>query len=91
MDYVVIHPWSFGIGFFGCFVAGYAAARWLYRRAIDRPSELHPEISNAEIEAELRAGHYIEAIRLHRRRDGSDLVQARAAVDAMAQRLGVRR
>jgi len=90
MDYVAVHPWSYGIGFFCCFMAGYAAAGWLYRRAIDRPPELHPEISDDEIEVELRAGRYIEAIRLHRRRDGSGLVQARAAVDAMAQRLNVR-
>jgi hypothetical protein len=87
MDYVAAHPWSFG---FFCFLAGYAAARWLYRHAIDRPPELHPEIRDDEIAAELRAGHYVEAIRLHRRRDGSGIKQARAAVDAMAQRLGVK-
>jgi len=90
MDYVATHPWSLGIGFFCCFVAGYAAARWLYRHATDRPPELHPEILDTEIEAELRAGRYVEAIRLHRRRDGSGLAQARTAVDAIAQRLGVR-
>lgn len=90
MDYSAAHPWSLGICFFCCFIAGYAVARWLYRHAINRPPELHPEISDAQIEAELRAGRYVEAIRLHRRRDGSSLVQARAAVDAMAQQLGIR-
>ena len=90
MDHVATHPWSLGVCFFCCFMAGYAVARWHYRRTIVRPTELQPEISDAEIEAELRAGRYVEAIRLHRRRDGSGLVQARAAVDAMAQRLGVK-
>lgn len=88
MDFAAVLPWSTGLA---CFIAGYATALWLHRHAMTRPAEPHPEISDAEIEAELRAGRYVEAIRLYRRRDGSGLVQARTAVDAMAQRLGIRR
>ena len=50
-----------------------------------------PSISDAEIEAQIRAGRPIEAIRLYRRRSGAGLKEARQAVDAMAQRLGLRR
>ena len=50
-----------------------------------------PSISDAEIEAQLRAGRPIEAIRLYRRRSGAGLKEAKQAVDAMAQRLGLRR
>ena len=57
------------------------------------PSQWQPDpsISDAEIEAQIRAGRPIEAIRLYRRRSGAGLKEARQAVDTMARRLGLHR
>lgn len=85
MDFATAHPWQFGLC---CFLAGYWAATWLHRRAIRRPAVLHPEISDAEIEAAAREGRHVDAIRLYRRRSGAGLREAKAAVDAILQRIG---
>lgn len=85
MDYVTAHPWSFGLF---CFCAGYWIALWLHRRAI-HPVPAEPiEISGAEIEAAARAGRYVDAIKLYRQRSGAGLKEAKAAVDAIVQRIG---
>lgn len=86
MDYIAKHLLDLGLC---CLAACYLIVRWRNRASTAQRPELRPEIRNAEIEAELRAGRYVEALRLYRQRDGSSLVQARAAVDDMARRLGV--
>lgn len=87
MEYIATHRLDLGLC---CLAAGHLIALWRSRATAAQPPALHPEIQDAEIEAELRAGRCVEAIRLYRKRDGSGLVQARAAVDAMARRLGLK-
>lgn len=73
------------------FVAGYLLGRFGWGMASARRSHMvwkaNPEIRDAEIGAEIRAGRQIHAIRLHRQRDGSELMQASQAVDAMIARI----
>lgn len=83
MDFVTSQPWSFG---FFCFIAGYVACSWVHRRAINRPLEPDPRVSEADIEDAARRGERIEAIRLYRRRHGAGLKEAVAAVDAITTR-----
>lgn len=83
MDFATLHPWSFG---FVCFIAGYAACVWVYRRAINRPPQPDPSVSAADIESAVRRGERIEAIRLYRRRHGAGLKEAVAAIDAIHDR-----
>lgn len=47
----------------------------------------NPAISDAGIEAEIRAGRQIDVIRLYRQCEGIELKQARQAVDAMIARI----
>lgn len=70
------------------FCAGYWIALRIHRRSIHPHPPLHPEIGDAEIEAAARAGRYVDAIRLVRQRSGAGLKEAKAAVDAIAQRTG---
>ncbi|MFC5525174.1 hypothetical protein ACFPPA_05400 [Rhodanobacter ginsengisoli] len=73
------------------FVAGYLLGRFGARMASTRRSRRawkpNEAISDAEIEAEIRAGRQIDAIKLYRRRDGSGLKEAKQAVDAMIARI----
>lgn len=74
------------------FFAGFFLGR-RFRRPVDarttwRPN---PNITDADIAAELHAGRKIEAIKLYRQRDGSGLREAKQAVETMAQQLHLRR
>lgn len=77
--------------FIGGFWLGRASKAFDAARSAQSQWQPDPSISDAEIEAQLRAGRPIEAIRLYRRRSGAGLKEAKQAVDAMAQRLGLRR
>ncbi len=57
-----------------------ACARWTPNLNID----------DADIEAAIRAKNKVEAIRLYRQRIGAGLMQAKQAVEAIAQRINVR-
>jgi hypothetical protein len=84
MDFAA-HSWPL---FFACFAAGYLLGRRARRRPDPTPQPLRTDISDADIESAVRAGRTIDAIRLYRQRGGAGLVEAKAAVDAMARRLG---
>lgn len=80
---------------FCVFMAGYLFGRASATRASVRHARAawkpNPAISDADIEAEIRAGRKIEAIKLYRQRDGSGLKEARQAVDAMSAGIGTMR
>lgn len=87
MDALAQH-WQLALG---CFVAGYALAAWLHgKRRNAQVAAPRNDISESDIEAALRAGDRIEAIKLCRGKYGYGLKAAVNAVDAMATRLGVR-
>lgn len=69
------------------FLAGYGLGRFIESRTSARASRAawkpDPSITDAAIEAEIRAGRKIEAIKLYRQRDGSGLKEAKQAVEAM--------
>jgi ribosomal protein L7/L12 len=46
-----------------------------------------PGISDSQIEAAIRAGKKIDAIKLYRQRSGAGLKEAKDAVEAMAQQI----
>ncbi len=70
-----------------CFVAGYLLARVFYRRGQTGPTSPRTDISDAEIEAELRMGHKVEAIKLYRQKYGGDLKTAVDEISARAAKL----
>lgn len=86
MDFAA-HTWPL---FFLCFAAGYLLGRRMRRHPAPMPQPLRTDISDAEIESAVRAGHRVEAIKLYRLRSGAGLMAAKTAVDTAAQRLGVR-
>lgn len=69
------------------FLAGYGLGHFSASSASSRASRAawkpDPSITDAAIEAELRAGRKIEAIKLYRQRDGSGLKEAKQAVESM--------
>ncbi len=69
------------------FLAGYALGRSSASNGASRASRAtwkpDPSITDAAIEAEIRAGRKIEAIKLYRQRGGSGLKEAKQAVEAM--------
>lgn len=83
---ILAHPWPLGVL---CFLAGFLLARWVYRRGPMPTAALHADIGDAEIEAALRAGRKVDAIRLCRRKYGYDLKTALDATNAMSARLGL--
>jgi hypothetical protein len=80
------HPWQLGVL---CFLAGFLLARWIYRRNPAATASLRADISDTEIEAALRAGHKVDAIRLCRQKYGYDLKTALDATNAMSAKLGL--
>ena len=70
-----------------CFVAGYLLARVFYRRGQTGSTSPRTDISDAEIEAELRMGHKVEAIKLYRQKYGCDLKTAVDEISARAAKL----
>lgn len=68
------------------FALGFILARLIYAKPRETVS-LPPDesISNAQIEAEVRAGHRVEAIRLYRRRHACGLLPAKQAIEAIAR------
>jgi len=84
---VFSHPWPLAIL---CFAAGFLLARMMYRRGNDAASPARRDISDAEIEDELRAGRKVEAIKLCRQKHGCDLKTAVDEIDAMSAKLGLR-
>lgn len=87
-----LSPWLVDLA---CFVAGFLVARHLYRGATVRtdrpPTRIVREIDDAQIDAEIRAGRTIEAIKLYRDRHRCGLKEAKAAIDRRASELGGRR
>ena len=83
---ILAHPWQLGAL---CFLAGFLLARWLYHRGA---TTIHPgvDISDADIEMQLRAGRKVDAIRLCRQKYGYDLKTAVNEIDALSGRLGLR-
>jgi hypothetical protein len=81
------HPWPLAII---CFAAGLLLARVMYRRGTDAAAPARGDISDAEIETELRAGRKIEAINLYRQKNGCDLKTAMDEINAMTANLGLR-
>lgn len=68
------------------FAVGFILARMLYAKprgiVVLPPDE---SISDAQIEAEVRAGHRVEAIKLYRRRHACGLAPAKQAIEALAR------
>lgn len=83
---VFSHPWLLATL---CFIAGFLLARTMYRRSNDPAPLVRQDISEAEIEAELRAGHKVEAIRLCRQKYGYDLKKAVDEINTMSSKLGL--
>lgn len=83
---ILAHPWQLGVL---CFVAGFLLARWIYHRSPATSAPPRMDISDAEIEAALRAGHKVDAIRLCRQKYGYGLKAALDAINAMSARLGL--
>lgn len=81
------HPWPLAII---CFAVGFLLARMMYRRGTDAAPPARRDISDAEIEAELRAGRKVEAIKLCRQKHGYDLKTAVDEINAMMANLGLR-
>ena len=73
-----------------CFAGGYLLARVLYRRGQTEPTAPRSDISDAEIEVELRMGHKVEAIKLCRQKYGYDLKTAVDEISARSVKLGLR-
>lgn len=69
------------------FLAGFGLGRFSASSGLSgaprTPWKPDPSITDAAIEAEIRAGRKIEAIKLYRQRDGSGLKEAKQAVEAM--------
>lgn len=68
---------------FGGFFLGRVWRRAGARSQARRTWKPDTRIADADIAAELRAGRKIEAIKLYRQRDGSELREAKQAVEAM--------
>ncbi|MGC1549817.1 MAG: hypothetical protein WA777_14945 [Rhodanobacter sp.] len=83
------HPYLFAAL---AFCIGFELARNLYSKqratAPVRPAE---SISDAEIEAAVHQGHYIEAIKLYRQRHNCGLKDAKQAIDTLVKRSPVQR
>lgn len=84
---MLAHPWQLGAA---CFAAGFLLARLIYGRTPRIAPPPRTDISDAKIEAELRAGHKVEAIKLCRRKYGYDLKTAVDEINALSARLGLR-
>jgi ribosomal protein L7/L12 len=70
------------------FAIGFLLARGIYRRSPDMlPQPLRTDITDAEIEAAIRAKRTVEALRLYRQRSGCDVREAKSAVEAMARHI----
>ncbi|MFC5741689.1 hypothetical protein [Dyella tabacisoli] len=70
------------------FVIGFLLARGIYRKPYDTtPAPQRTDITDAQIEAEVRAKRLVEAIRLYRQRSGCSLKEAKSAVEAMARQI----
>jgi len=73
------------------FLAGYGLGRHRASKASPQYSRTsspsNPSNSDPAIEAQIRAGRKIEAIKLDRQRDGSGLKETRQAVEAMSARI----
>lgn len=75
------------------FLAGVGFGRFSARRGSvspARPAASPDEINDPAIDAEIRAGHEVEAIKLYRQRTGAGLVDAKLAVEQRATQLGKR-
>lgn len=76
------------------FVSGYTLGRVSKTLETAREARArwapNPNIDDDAIEAAVRAGKRVEAIRLYRQRTGAGLKDARQAVEALAQRINVR-
>ncbi|MDO1530300.1 hypothetical protein QMK61_15795 [Fulvimonas sp. R45] len=73
----------------GAFLLGFATARLFQRRPAPQAPPPDESIGDAQIEAEVRAGRTVEALRLYRRRYACDLRQAKEAIDDLARRKGL--
>jgi ribosomal protein L7/L12 len=73
-----------------CFAGGYLLARVFYRGKQTGPPSPRTDISDAEIEAELRMGHKVEAIKLCRQKYGCDLKTAVDEINTRSAKLGLR-
>lgn len=83
---ILAHPWQLGVL---CFVAGFLLARWIYFRSHANTVPHRTDIGDAEIEAALRAGHKIDAIKLCRQKYGCDLKKAMDEINAMSTKMGL--
>ena len=73
------------------FLAGFGFGRLSARRGSLSPARAPAPPSpmdDAAIDAEIRAGRKIEAIRLYRQRSGADLITAKLAVEQRGKQLG---
>jgi hypothetical protein len=82
----ISHPWQLAVL---CFAAGFLLARSIYYRRSGTAAPPRNDISDADIEAELRAGRKIEAIKLSRQKYGYDLKTAVAEINSLSARLGL--
>ena len=83
---ILAHPWQLGAL---CLLAGFLLGRWLHHRAVTT-SQPRADVSDADIEMQLRAGRKVDAIRLCRQKYGYDLKTAVNEVNALSGRLGLR-
>lgn len=84
---IFTQPWQLPVL---CFVGGYLLARVFYRRGQSASTPPRTDISDGEIEAELRMGHKVEAIKLCRQKYGYDLKTAVDEISARSAKLGLR-
>jgi ribosomal protein L7/L12 len=84
---MLAHPWQLGAA---CFAAGFLLARLIYGRTSGTAAPPRTDISDAEVETELRAGRKVEAIKLCRQKYGYDLKTAVDEINALSARLGLR-
>jgi ribosomal protein L7/L12 len=74
------------------FCIGFELARNIYSKSrATAPVRLPESISDAEIEAAVHRGRYIEAIKLYRQRHNCGLKDAKQTIDTIAKRSPVQR
>ncbi len=83
---ILAHPWELAVL---CFATGFLLARSIYVRRPKAVSPARTDIGDAEIEAQLRTGQKIEAIKLCRQKYGYDLKTALDEINAKAVKLGI--
>lgn len=88
----MVWDFNFVVFYVGVFVAGFGFGRFSARRGSIAPARRAatspPPVSDPAIDAAIRAGRKVEAIKLYRQRDGAGLKPAKLAIEQRARQLG---